>query len=82
MADSFQDVIERDYAWFLGQLSALLPEHRGSYALIHNCRLIGIFGSPGEAEQEGERRFPKAPYSIQPIEDQPVDMGYFSHAIS
>ena len=82
MADTLQDVIQRNYAWFLTQLSSLLPEHRGQYALIHEAQLVGIFSSPGEAEREGERRFPKAPYSIQPIEDQAVDMGYFSHAIS
>jgi hypothetical protein len=81
MPDTLHDIIQRNYAWFLTQLSALLPEHRGRYALIHEARLVGIFNSPGEAEREGERQFPKAPYSIQPIEDQVVDMGYFSHAI-
>jgi hypothetical protein len=82
MPDNLQDMIERNYAWFLGQLSTLLPEHRGKYALIHDSRLIGIFANPGDAEREGERKFPNAPYSIQPIEDQAVDMGYFSQAIS
>jgi hypothetical protein len=81
MADSIQDAIERNYSWFLGALSGLLPEHKGEYALIHDQQLIGLFRSPGEAEREGEKRFPGATYSIQPVEDQPIDLGYFSYAL-
>ena len=81
MADSVQEAIERNYAWFLGQLSELLPDQRGRYALIHDQQLIGLFDTPGEAEHQGELRFPNGFYSIQPVEDQAVDMGYIAHAL-
>jgi len=81
MADDIKDAIERNYSRFLSMLSELLPRHRGKYALLYDQELIGLFASPGDAEQEGERRFPGAVYSIQPVEDQPIDLGYFSHAL-
>ena len=82
MPDEIQDAIEQNYSWFQRVLSGLLPAHRGEYALIHNQKLIGLFASPGTAEREGERLFPGGIYSIQPVEDQPIDLGYFSHALN
>jgi len=81
MANDVRAAIEQNYAWFLGRLAELLPAHKGEYALIHNQHLIGLFPSPGEAEREGEHRFPGGIYSIQPVEDEPIDLGYFSHAL-
>lgn len=82
MAETRQSIIEQNYAWFLTQLSGLLPANQGRYALIRGEALIGIYDSPGEAEREGERQCPDEVYSIQPVEDHAVDMGYFSHALN
>lgn len=81
MIDKVQDAIERNYAWFQGRLAGLLEEHRGKYALIHDEQLIALFRSPGEAEREGVRLFPGEIFSIQPVEDEPADLGYFSRAL-
>ena len=80
MADARREAIERNYSWFLTQLKALLPDHAGRYALIHQQRLVDLFETAWEAEREGERHFPGGIYSIQPVEQSVVDMGYFSYA--
>jgi murein L,D-transpeptidase YafK len=80
MPETHEQAIDRNYTWFLTQLSALLPAHEGRYALIHNQSLIALFDTPGDAQREGERQFPGGFYSIQPVEQEVVDMGYFSYA--
>ncbi|QMW22729.1 hypothetical protein [Sandaracinobacteroides saxicola] len=74
------DAIDRNYDAFMRQIANLLPDHEGRYALLHDGQLIAIHDSPGTAEQEGARRFPGQPYSIQPVVIDPVDMGYWSLA--
>lgn len=81
MSENPQQAIERNYAWFLGQLSTLLPDQQGRYALIHDQHLIGLFDTPEEAERQGELQFPNAIYSIQPVEDYAIEMGYFAYAL-
>jgi len=77
-----QRAIEENYRWFITQLADLMKTDAGRYALIHERRLLGTFETPGAAEREGERLHPGAPFSIQPIELGPVDMGYYSYASS
>lgn len=74
--------IERNYAVFKELLRTLLPTDKGRYALLHNQTLCGVYDSAGEAEIAGFQKFGKVPYSIQEINPEPIDLGFFSYAAS
>ncbi len=80
MTDVWHDAIERNYDVFRRTVSSYLDEHAGEYALLHDGELKGFFASPGLADAAGRAQFPGQPFSIQPVIDEPIDMGYFSYA--
>ena len=73
--------IERNYAVFLDLLGELMPQNEGRYALFRDCRLEGVFDTPGDAVRSGTARFGDQQFSIQLITDKPVDLGFYSHAL-
>lgn len=81
MSHAVEVEIERNFAVFADMLVHLLPDQRGRYALLHDQKLIGTYGSAGEAERAGYARFSTAPYSIQLVTDEVADLGFQSYAI-
>lgn len=81
MAHTIEVEIERNYAVFLDLLTSLLPLEAGRYALLHDRRLEGVFDTPAEAERAGFRQFGAEPYSIQLVDEEPVDLGFYSYAL-
>ena len=82
MSDAWKRALDLNYERFTARLSDYLVDHAGEYALLHDGDLLGFYPSPGQAEQEGKARFGDMPFSIQPVIEMPVDMGYFSYAAS
>lgn len=81
MASTREVEIERNYGAFLGLLDNLMIRHEGRYALLRNRKLEGVFDTPGEAVRGGFARFGDHDFSIQLITDDPVDLGFYSHAL-
>ena len=81
MGHSIEAEIERNYAAFLDMLGELKRDHEGRYALLRAQRLEGVFDTPGEAARTGFTRFGDHHYSIQLITEEPVDLGFYSHAL-
>ena len=81
MAHAIEVEIERNYAAFKDMLPGLLEKAAGKYALLRNQRLEGVFATAGEAERAGYGRFKDAPYSIQLVDQKPVDLGFYSYAL-
>lgn len=82
MAHAIEVEIERNYAAFKDMLPALMEEAAGKYALLRDQRLEGVFSTPGEAERAGYAQFRDAPYSIQLVSQKPVDLGFYSYALT
>lgn len=82
MPHSVEVEIERNYAAFKDMLPDLIREHQGQYALLHNQELEGVYPSAGDADRAGYRKFADAPYSIQLVSDEPIDLGFYSYALS
>ena len=80
MADSAIDVeIDRNYDAFRLKLDSYLSNHAGQIALMRSGAVFGFFDRLGEALDVARREFPDGLYSIQPVEKEPVDLGFFSH---
>lgn len=81
MAHAIEVEIERNFAAFKDMLAKLLPQNAGSYALLHDQELKGIYATPGDAERAGYAQFKEAPYSVQLVTDEPIDLGFYSYAL-
>lgn len=78
---SMEVEIERNYAAFLDLIGSLLPNEMGRYALLHDAKLCGVFDTPGQAERAGYNEFGEKPYSIQEVNPEPIDLGFYSYAV-
>jgi hypothetical protein len=72
--------IDRNLFAFLPRLPELLPDHEGSFALLRHQRIQSIHEKLSDALKAADTKFADGLYSIQQITDQPIDLGFFSHA--
>ena len=77
---TIDEEIDRNYDAFRRQVGQLFDRHAGQIALMQNGAIVAFFSSVSEAEREANRRFPDGLFSLQPVIEEPVDLGYFSHA--
>lgn len=81
MAHAIEAEIDKNFDYFLRNVGTFIASHRGKFALLHNAELVGFHDSIVDAERIGESKFPGGFFSIQEVTDQPVDLGFFTHAI-
>lgn len=80
MAHAVEVEIERNYAAFMDMLDRLLVSDAGKYALLQAQKLIGIYPTAKAAGAAGYSKFSDSPFSIQLVSNEPVDLGFYSHA--
>ncbi len=80
MTNQLEIEIDRNLFAFLPQLSRLLPEHEGSYALIRDQRIESIHKMLSEALRKGYAEFSDGLFSVQKVTDRPIELGMFGHA--
>ena len=80
MVDTMDVEIERNFFAFQSLVSGLLPAHRDWFALLRDRAIVSLHERLSEAIAEGELKFSDGHYSIQSVTDQPLDLGFFSHA--
>ena len=72
-----------NYEEFVKQLPKLRKSHPGKYALMRDAKVIDFFDTPRDAYIAGKNIFSDDMiFSIQKITEMPVDLGFFSHALS
>ena len=54
---------------------------RGRYALLRQKQVVGIYDTVSDAQMTGERSFSDKLFAVQKIDDQPIELGVFSHAV-
>lgn len=82
MGHAIEVEIDRNYAAFKDIMATLPGEASGRYALLHDQKLAGLYASAGDAERAGYARYKDSPYSIQLVSNEPIDLGFFSYALS
>ncbi len=80
MNEQLDAEVQRNLFAFLPRLKSLLPEHEGSYAVLHDQQIIGIYRKLSEALRDAQARFEDGLFSIQRVTDKPVELGMFSSA--
>ena len=71
--------VDRNYDAFVRALAAILPQHRGQYALMRKGEIVDYFDRPGPANVAGCKRFKDGLFSIQEVTDEPIDLGFWSN---
>lgn len=72
--------VDRNYDAFMRILSSILAEHRDEYALMRDEKIVGFFKRPGDANRAGVETYSDGIFSIQEVTDEPIDLGFWSHA--
>lgn len=81
MAQAIEMEIETNFDFFIRNISEFVATHRGQFALLRNSSVVGFYDSVRSAEQAGAREFSDGIFSIQEVNDEPVDLGFFSYAV-
>lgn len=82
MSDTLSAEVDRNYDFFQRNLARYLGEHAGEYALLKSETVVDFFDGPGDAYREGLRRFSDGLFSIQPVNDEPMELGWASVGIA
>ncbi len=72
--------VDRNYDAFTRVLGDILEDHRDQLALMRDGNIVGYFNTPREALFAATERFPDGVFSIQEVTDEPIDLGFWSHA--
>lgn len=72
--------IDRNYDFLQRNLAGLLAGHRGEFVLLRDSAPIEFFQRPGDAYRAGLSRFPDEIFSVQKVDDKPVELGHMSIA--
>ncbi len=81
MVDTMTNEIDKNFDFFQRNVARFAEENSGRYALIRDCSVVGFFDTIVGAEIEGMSRFADDIFSIQEVTSEPVDLGFFSHAV-
>ena len=74
-----QEEVDNNYEAFEKLLSAIIDEHKGEYALMKNMSIISYHKSFYEADEAGQEKYKDGIYSIQKVDEEPINLGYFSY---
>lgn len=77
-----QAEVDRNYETFVELLPGLMRTHASKWALLHGGELTAVFDTARDAHLAGVKLYPDAHFSVQEVTDRPVDLGWFSHAVS
>ncbi|MBS0503474.1 MAG: hypothetical protein JSS55_06655 [Proteobacteria bacterium] len=72
--------IDANYDFFRRHLNEIFAREAGRIAVLRDCAFFGFFDSVTEADAKARVSFPDGIYSLQPVVQEPVDLGFYSHA--
>ena len=83
MTESIRQQVDANYKAFEQKLPGLLASHMGKFALMRNGEIIEFFDTARDAFVVGRKLYEEDYlFSVQEVIETPVDLGYFSYAMS
>jgi hypothetical protein len=82
MTSTTSDYVAKNYEHFLSVLPQALNQHRNQYALMRDEAVISYYTTMMDAYVTGAAFYKDGKFSIQKVTDTPIDLGFFSHAVS
>jgi hypothetical protein len=83
MPEPTKEQIDKNYAAFQEKLPELLKTHPGKFALMRDAEIIAFFDTASDAYVAASKLLKEdQPFSIQEVVGGPINLGYFSYAMS
>ncbi len=83
MAEPTQEQIEINYKAFQEKLPDLIKSHPGKLALMHDGEVVAFFDTMADAYTAGKKIYKEdESFSIQEVINVPINLGFFSYAMS
>lgn len=83
MTDPIRQQVETNYKAFQKKLPSIMEAHRGKFALMRDGQIIEFFDTARDAYVAGQKIYKQDQlFSVQEVIETPVDLGFFSHAMS
>ncbi|MGH2569421.1 MAG: hypothetical protein ACRDGA_13870, partial [Bacteroidota bacterium] len=82
MDDNLLKEIEDNYKAFEKKLPDLLQAHGGKFALMRHGEITDFFDTARDAFTTGQRIYEDGLFSVQEVVEVPIDLGFFSRAVS
>lgn len=79
---SKENQVNINYAAFEKKLPSIIIHHRGEFALMKDGEIVDYFDTARDTYSAGIRLFGEDNFSIQEVVETPVDLGFFSYAMS
>lgn len=81
-AQTAREQVDKNYQAFQVLLPKILPLHRDKYALMKDGEVVGFYSTLEDAYVTANQFYKDEPFSVQKVTSTPVDLGFFSHAMS
>ncbi len=72
--------IENNYAIFKNVLPQIIDNHRGTFALMKDGKIIDYYSTAIDAERAGYGAYKDGMFSVQKVDDSLVNLGVFTDA--
>ena len=77
----YQTEVDRNYEAFRKLDDDFYRNHYGMYALMKNEEVVQLFSSWQDARKAAKLLYNDEPFSIQKVDKEAVDLGFYSHVI-
>ncbi len=74
--EEVQKEIDKNYEFFLKELPNIVNLYNNKYVLLKNSEIIDYFDTMDDAIKYAKIRFEDGLYSIQKVNEMPVNLGY------
>ena len=78
--DHLDREIDANYDFFRRNLAELLRDQPRRFVLLKNQSIVAFFDTVTEAARHGKENYPDGLFSVQEVMEEPIDLGFFSHA--
>ena len=76
------DVAKENYDYFLEHKDEIPQEHFHQFVLMHNKDFVGYYNTEDEAFTRGCEEYGMGKFSIQEVNDKPINLGILSCKLS
>ena len=73
-----QQEVDTNYAVIQSRLAELTKHHAGEFALMKDREIVAFFSTRGDAITAGNKLFEDRVFSVNAINDDAVDLGFYS----
>ena len=77
---SLQAEVDKNFEAFQKELPKL-SAHQGKYALMRHGKIVNFYDTLADAVSTGDAIYEDKIFSVQLVTNQPVDLGFLSHAV-